>query len=206
MLTIFIYLPYIDHILYEVYSMAPPRPMTRDALMSAFGGESMAHLRYLVFAEIAEREGFPNVARLFRAIAFSEQVHARNHYEKLKELNVDAKVVAGAPFGPGSTSKNLELAIRGEEFEINEMYPTYIKVAEFQGEKHAEMSFKWALEAEKIHADLYRKAKENVDKGKDMPIDGNIWVCPICGHTYIGKEPPDKCPICGAPKEKYVKF
>ncbi len=98
-----------------------PKPMTKDALMSAYGGESMAHMRYLIFAEIAEKEGFPTVARLFKAIAYSEQVHARNHYDKLKDIDVDTKVVAGAPFGPGSTSKNL--AIRGEEFEVNEMYP-----------------------------------------------------------------------------------
>ncbi|WFO74756.1 rubrerythrin family protein [Desulfurococcaceae archaeon MEX13E-LK6-19] len=186
--------------------MAASRPMTVDALISAFGGESMAHMRYLVFAEIAEKEGFPNVARLFRAIAFSEQVHARNHYDKLRNLDTDAKVVAGAPFGPGNTSKNLAMAIRGEEFEVNEMYPVYIKIAEFQGEKQAEISFKWALEAEKIHAELFKKAKEHVDKGEDIPLDGHIWVCPICGHTYIGKEPPERCPICGSPGEKYVKF
>ncbi len=186
--------------------MAAPRPMTRDALMSAFGGESMAHMRYLIFAEIAEREGFKNVARLFRAIAFAEQVHARNHYERLRDLNVDAKVVAGGPFGPGSTSKNLEMAIRGEEFEVNEMYPAYIALAESQGEKEAARSFRWALEAEKIHAELYRKAKQAVDQGRDFEIDGYVWICPVCGHTYVGREPPERCPICGAPKDKYVKF
>jgi len=182
------------------------RPMTQDALMSAYGGESMAHMRYLIFAEIAEKEGFKNVARLFKAIAYAEQVHARNHYERLKDLNVDAKVVAGAPFGPGNTSKNLELAIRGEVFEIEEMYPVYLEIAKYQGEKNAEVSFKWALEAEKIHAELYKKAKEYVDKGQDMPLEGNVWICPICGHTHVGKEAPDKCPVCGAPKDKYVGF
>ena len=183
-----------------------PKPMTKDALMSAYGGESMAHMRYLIFAEIAEKEGFPTVARLFKAIAYSEQVHARNHYDKLKDLDVDAKVVAGAPFGPGSTSKNLELAIRGEEFEVNEMYPVYIETAKFQGEKEAERSFSWAYEAEKIHAKLYREAKEYVDQGKDWPLEGDIWICSVCGHTYVGKEPPDRCPICNVPKDKYVKF
>jgi len=186
--------------------MVLPRPMTEDALKSAFGGESMAHMRYLIFADIAEKEGFPNIARLFRAIAYAEQVHARNHYEKLRDLKAGAKVVAGATFGPGNTSKNLELAIMGEVFEIEEMYPVYIEIARFQGERSAEISFKWALESEKIHADLYRKAKEYVDQRKDMPIDGYIWICPICGHTYVGKEPPERCPICGASREKYVKF
>jgi len=135
--------------------VAAPRPMTREALMSAFCGESMAGARYQIFADVAESEGFPNVARLFRAVAFSERVHARNHYRLLSELNEDAKVSAGAPFGPGSTSKNLELAIRGERFEVEEMYPAYLAVARSQGEEAAALSFAWALEAEKVHASLF---------------------------------------------------
>ena len=186
--------------------MAKPRPMTKQALLSAFGGESMAHMRYLIFAERAEKEGFPNVARLFRAIAYAEQVHAGNHYNRLREFDEDADVYAGAPIGPGNTSKNLSLAIRGEEFEVEEMYPAYIAIAESQGDKASLTSFKWALEAEKIHAKLYREAKEHVDKGEDMPIEGKVWICPVCGHTYIGPEPPEKCPVCGAPGEKYKGF
>ncbi len=166
----------------------------------------MAHMRYTIFAEIAEREGFRNVARLFRAIAFSEQVHARNHYEVLRDLNEDAKIVAGAPVGPGSTSKNLELAIRGEEFEINEMYPVYIEIARFQGEKEAERSFRWALEAEKVHAQLFREAKRSVVEGKDWQVDGDVWVCPVCGYTHVGREAPERCPVCGLPREKFVRF
>ncbi|ABL79001.1 rubrerythrin family protein [Thermofilum pendens] len=180
--------------------------ITRDLLLSAFGGESMAHMRYLVFAEIADREGFPNVARLFRAIAYAEFVHAKNHYGNLGDYKEAFPVYAGTPAGPGTTSKNLELAIMGEEYEVNEMYPAYIEVARFQGEKGAERSFRWALEAEKIHAKLYREAKASVDQGKDWPIDGKVWVCPVCGHTYVGPEPPEKCPICGAPREKYQGF
>jgi len=186
--------------------MTDVRPMTKQFLLNAFGGESMAHMRYLIFAEIAEREGFPNVARLFRAIAYAEQVHARNHYRVLRELNSDEPVFAGTPVGPGSTSKNLELAIRGEEFEVNEMYPVYLEAARLQGEKEAEVSFRYALEAEKIHAALYREAKQYVDQGKDMPIQGKVWICPVCGHTVIGEEPPEKCPVCGAPRNAYVGF
>ena len=187
--------------------MSIPRPMTRDALMSAFGGESMAHMRYAIFADIAEKEGFPNVARLFRAIAYAEKVHASNHYRVLRELNSDEKVVSGAPFGPGSTSKNLELAIRGEEFEVEEMYPVCVEIAKSQGEKEAEQSFYWALEAEKIHAKLYREAKSFVDQGRDYPLDGKkIWICSTCGHTYVGEEPPEKCPVCGVSRDKYVGF
>ena len=180
--------------------------MTRDALMSAFGGESMAAMRYLIFAEVAEREGFPNVARLFRAIAYAEQVHARNHYRRLSALKGDAKVVAGAPFGPGNTSKNLELAMIGEKFEIEEMYPIYIEIARAQGNRAAEISFRYALEAEKIHYELFKQAKEYVDRGEDWPLDGYIWVCPVCGHTYVGKEPPPKCPVCGVLGKDYVRF
>jgi len=182
------------------------KAMTQDALLSAYGGESMAHMRYLIFADIAEAEGFKNVARLFKAIAYSEFVHAKNHANNLKELKGGFKVTAGGTFGPGDTLKNLDLAIMGEEFEIEEMYPAYLELAKFQKEEGAELSFKYALEAEKIHAELYKKAKEYVSKKEDLPIEGNIWICPICGHTYVGKEPPEKCPICDAPKNKYVKF
>lgn len=182
------------------------KSMTKDALLSAFGGESMAHVRYLIFADIAEREGFPNVARLFRGIAYSEFVHARNHYNNLREYNEEVKVYAGLPVGPGDTSKNLELGIRGEEFEISEMYPTYLEVARFQGEKDAMRSFHYALEAEKIHAQLYREAKEYVARKQDYQLKGKVWICPVCGHTYVGDEAPEKCPICGVPKKIYVGF
>ncbi len=182
------------------------RPMTADALRSAFGGESMAHMRYLAFADIAEKEGFPNVARLFRAIAYAEQVHATNHYKILSDLSEGFKVVAEAPFGPGSTSKNLELAIMGEEFEVDEMYPAYIEIAKKQGENIAVRSFTWALEAEKIHAKLFREAKKYVDQGKDWPLEGKVWICPVCGFTHAGPEPPEKCPICGAIGKMFKGF
>ncbi len=185
--------------------MKPPRPMTKQALLSAYAGESMAHMRYLIFADIAEKEGFPNVARLFRAIAYAEQVHATNFYKRLKDMDEDADVFSGTPIGPGDTAHNLELAIRGEEYEVAEMYPAFVELAKFQGDKMAELYFRWALEAEKIHAELYRKAKEYVERGEDFPIDGYIWICPTCGFTFIGKEPP-KCPICGVPPEMFKKF
>jgi len=186
--------------------MAKPRPMARQALLSAFAGESMAHMRYLVFAERADREGYPNVARLFRAVAYAEQVHAGNHYNRLREFDEDAEVYAGTPLGPGNASKNLSLAIRGEEFEVEEMYPAYIAVAEAQGDRASATSFKWALEAEKIHAELFKEAKKHVDKGEDMPLTGKIWICPVCGYTYIGSRPPERCPICGALGEKFKGF
>ena len=178
--------------------------ITQENLMSAFAGESQAHMRYLHFAEIAEKEGFHNVARLFKAVAFSEQIHATNHFKKLEGVKGDYVTVAHAPFGPGNTSKNLELAIMGEEFESNEMYTAYLKIAKLQNERAAEMSFKWAFESEKEHAELFKKAKEAVDQGKDAQF-GDIYVCEICGFTLEG-ELPDRCLVHGAPKERFRKF
>lgn len=182
------------------------RSITLDLVLNAFAGESMAHLRYLIFADIAETEKFINVARLFKAIAYAEFVHARNHYRNLGEYNVEFKIFAGTPAGPGNTSKNLELAIKGEEYEVNEMYPAYIEVASFQEEKGPERSFRWALEAERIHVQLYREAKGYIDSKQDWPLKGKVWVCSTCGHTYVGEEPPAKCPICGVPRDKYKGF
>lgn len=180
------------------------KKMTENNLISAFAGESQAHMRYLAFAEIAEVEGFPNVSKLFRAIAYSERVHAINHFRTLSHLNEGRTTVAAAPFGPGNTLKNLELAIAGETFEVEEMYPTYIETAKFQGEKGAERSFNYALQSEKAHAKMYEKAKEAVSEGKDLKI-GVIQICQVCGYAIEG-EAPERCPICGAPAEKFTSF
>ncbi len=186
--------------------MVPVRDMTKSFLLNAFAGESMAHMRYLVFADTAEKEGFLNVSRLFKAIAYAEFVHARNHYSKLREYEESFVATAETPGGPGGTSKNLELAIAGEDFEVEEMYPVYIEAARLQGERSAEQSFKWAYEAERIHAQLYREAKKHVDEGRDWPLEGKVWICPVCGHTHVGRDPPERCPVCRAPGERYVSF
>ena len=166
------------------------REMTEKFLNDAFGGESMAHMRYQHFADKADEEGLDEVARMFRAISYAEQVHAGNH---LRELG-----------GVGSTSDNLQTAFNGETFEINEMYPVYNETAKLQDEDGAVRSTHYALEAEKIHADWYKKAKETVDSGEDIEL-GKIQICSVCGHTREG-EAPDKCPICGASKDKFVEF
>jgi len=180
--------------------------MTKDALLTAFGGESMAHTRYLIFADVARKEGFSNVARLFEAVAYAELVHASNHYRALREYNEDAKVAAGTPIGPGNTSKNLELGITGEDYEVSEMYPVFLEIAKHQGEKEAERSFYYAYMAEQIHARLYREAKSYVDQKRDWPLEGKVWICPVCGHTHVGVDPPEKCPVCGIPKNLYKGF
>lgn len=164
--------------------------MTESNLRSAFAGESQAHMRYLIFADRAEKEGYANVARLFRAIAYAEQVHATNHYRELGDINV--------------SPQNLQVAIDGESWEVEEMYPAYLAVAQLQEEKGAQRYMGYALEAEKIHAQMYKEAKEAIEKGVDPEL-GAIYICQVCGHTVEG-EPPEKCPLCGAKCEKYVKF
>lgn len=186
--------------------MTEDMTMTQDSLASAYGGESMANMRYSIFADIAEKEGYPNVSKLFRAIAFAEKVHARNHFQRFSKYKMAVKVVAEAPFGPGDTKKNLELAIMGEQFEVDQMYPAYLELAKMQGDKAAETSFKYALEAEKMHLTLYKKALEFVTQGRDLPVEGNLWICPVCGYTLMASDAPAKCPICGTAGKTFQKF
>ena len=162
---------------------------TERNLKDAFAGESQAHMKYMVFADRAEREGLPNVARLFRAASFSEQIHATNHLKAL---------------GVGKTPENLDAAFGGETFEITSMYPEYMRVAEVDEEKRALTSMHDAMEAEKVHAGLYARAKEAVVGGGDMTTLA-IFVCPVCGYTMEG-EAPERCPVCGAPGSKFVTF
>jgi rubrerythrin len=166
------------------------RKMTEANLWTAFAGESQAHMRYLIFADKAEKDGHTNVARLFRAISFAEQVHATNH---LKALD-----------GIDTTAVNLQTGINGETYEVEEMYPAFRAVAELQGEKAAVRSTGWALEAEKVHAALYSDAKTAVEGGDDVQID-EIFICEVCGWTGTG-EKPDRCPICGAKAERIRTF
>ena len=166
------------------------RDMTKTNLEAAFAGESQAHMKYLIFADQAEKDGYINVARLFRANAYAEQVHATSHFKVLKKL--------------AETSDNLQVGIDGETFEVEEMYPAYTAVAELQDERGAVRSTKWAREAEKIHAEMYTTAKLTVDKGQDASI-GKMYVCSVCGWTGEGNTP-DNCPLCNAKKELIKTF
>ena len=180
------------------------REMTAGHLRSAFGGESMAHMRYKIWSDKAEQDGFANVARLFRAISRAEQAHATGHFKAMADIAGPFLVPCGGGFGLGTTSENLQGAIDGETFEIDEMYPAYLAVAEAQGEKAAIRSINYALSAENIHAAMFTQAKEAVDSGKDVKL-GPVQICSVCGHTIEG-DLPDRCPICGAVKEKYITF
>lgn len=166
------------------------REMTKANLLNAFAGESQAHMKYLIYADQAEKEGKPKVANLFRAIAYAEQVHATNHFKALGLI--------------GDTVANLGDGIAGENYEVNEMYPAYDVVADLQKEETAKRSIHYALEAEKIHEDLYRDAQAVVQAGNDIDIE-KVYICPVCGHTAPNNAP-DKCPVCGVPKERYKEF
>lgn len=151
--------------------------MTADFLRSAYGGESMAHMRYLIWGDI--------------------KVHADNHFKVLGKQIGDNTVPAGAVFGVQKTVDNLQGAINGELHEVEQMYPV-------NEEKDAQRSFRFALEAEKIHSKLFKDAQDKAKQGKDIEF-GAIHICPVCGCTETG-DVPDVCPICGAKKEVFKKF
>lgn len=157
---------------------------TNDNLKAAFAGESQANRKYLAFAKKADEEGFPGVAKLFRAAAEAETIHALSH---LKVMGVVS-----------STAENLKAAVEGETHEFTAMYPGFIAEAEQEGAKDAKRTFSLANEAEKVHAGLYQKALDALNEKADM----NFYVCEICGNIEEGSAP-DKCPICGAPAGKF---
>lgn len=166
------------------------KEMTKTFLQEAFAGESQAHMRYLAFADAAEREGLPNVARFFKAASYSEQKHATAHLRALG--------------GIGTTADNLKAAFGGESFEIAEMYPAYLAVAQLQEEKAAFTSMQRALEAEKVHAKIYSDASQAVETKKDLDLK-DIFVCEVCGFTMEGTAPAN-CPVCGTSNSRFRKF
>ncbi len=161
---------------------------TLDDLKEAFAGESQANQKYRAFAKKAEKDGFQNVAKLFRTTAEAERIHAEDHL--------------GAMAGIGSTAENLQAAIDGETYEYTEMYPPMLERAEAEGHKARRM-FGWAVSAEEVHAKLYALALAAVEKGEDLS-ETKFYLCPVCGHIEFG-EPPEKCPFCGVPAAKYVQ-
>ena len=159
---------------------------TEQNLRDAFAGESQANRKYLAFAKKAERDGYPQAAKLFRAAAEAETVHAHAHLRALGEI--------------GSTVENLKVAVAGETHEFKNMYPDMIEEAKEEGNKSAERSFVFANEVEKVHAELYQKAIDNLDSLEEA----DYYVCSVCGMT-VENEPPDKCPVCGAKASAFFK-
>jgi len=155
-------------------------------LMEAFAGESQANRKYLAYARKAEKEGKLNAAKLFRATAEAETLHA------LRQFEIAGKI--------GSTADNLKDAIAGETFEHKEMYPEFVKEAEAAGNKAALTSFTYAMKAEEVHARLFKEALDNLEQTEEV----FYYLCPVCGN--IEKAVPEKCKICGVPGEKFIKF
>lgn len=178
--------------------------MTANNLKSAFGGESMAHMRYIVWGKAARQEGYPNAGNLFDAIAYAEQVHASNHFKELKNEIGGAAVTAGAEFGLTNTSENLQHAIDGENHEVGQMYPAFMAVAKLQNETGSARSFYYAVEAEKTHASLFTDAKNFVDSKKDYDQEV-VHVCDVCGYTLV-ENLVEKCPVCNVKKELFTTF
>ena len=163
---------------------------TQENLQDAFAGESQANRKYLFFAEKADKESYPQIARLFRAAAESETVHARNHLRTMG--------------GIGSTGDNLKAAAEGEHYEFYQMYPAFIEQAKAEKNSSAETSFDWANKVEKIHHGLYQKALADLEAEEQMK-DEPYFVCQSCGYTVAG-EAPEKCPVCGAPRKIFKRI
>ncbi len=159
---------------------------TEENLKEAFAGESQANRKYLAFAKQAEKDGYPQAAKLFRAAAEAETVHAHAHLRTLG--------------GVKSTADNLAEAIAGETFEFKKMYPVMLEAARAEGEKSAERSFTYANKVEAVHAELYQKALDNLE---NLP-EADYYVCPVCGYT-CEDEPPDTCPVCGSKSKAFFK-
>lgn len=163
---------------------------TEDNLREAFAGESQANRMYTAFARKAEEEGLPNIARLFRAAADAETVHALAHFRVLG--------------GVKKTKENLETALRGEAEEFKNMYPGFVAEAEKENNTQALYSLKAAMAVEKIHHTLYSEAVEAAREGKDLPLK-KVFVCQVCGNTVYDTAP-EKCPICGVPSSKFKEI
>jgi rubrerythrin len=164
-------------------------PTTQENLKQAFAGESQANRKYLAFARQAEKDGLPNIARLFRTAAEAETIHALGHFAALG--------------GVGSTAENLQAAVEGETYEFTQMYPPMVEQA--QREKHqGKRMMEYAAKAEAVHARLYKMALEAAQAGHDL-AQAEFYLCPSCGHIEIGR-PTVPCPICAAKPEKYVRI
>jgi rubrerythrin len=167
--------------------MATLTATTNDNLKAAFAGESQANQKYRAFAKKAEQDGLPNIARLLRTAAEAERIHAEGHLQAMQAV--------------GTTAENLQAAIEGETYEFTDMYPPMLAQAEAETHKARRM-FKYAVQAEEVHARLYQLALEAAQAGKDL-AQAEVYLCPVCGYIELGK-PTSDCPICGTKPNKFV--
>lgn len=163
---------------------------TRDNLQTAFAGESQANRKYLAFAKQAEKEGFSQIAKLFKAAAAAETVHAHAHLRVMD--------------GVKSTAENIKGAMEGEKFECDQMYPKFVEEARNEDDKRALVSFQNAMAVEQVHFSLYLEASKKLSDGEDMPA-AKIYVCSVCGNTVLDSAP-DKCPVCGVGSDKFEEI
>ncbi len=166
------------------------KKMTEKTIQDALAGESQAYAKYLIFADVAREEGYPNVAKLFEAIAYAERIHIRNHMEALGDLT--------------NTAEHIKKALGGENFEVEEMYDAFMAVAKHQEEKAAVRTHRLAFEAEKSHAEAFEKALASVESSKDISTE-EVYICPTCGYSSESS-PPERCPVCKVKGEKFLKF
>jgi rubrerythrin len=178
--------------------------MTAQNLVNAFAGESQTYVRYLYFSSQAVKEKYHNTARLFKAVAHAEYVHAMNDYRELSRLKGGFVSSCMPVFGPGDTKKNLHWAIMDKTYQTDDMYPAYIQTARFQEENGVLRRFEYSYNSGKEHKRLFEKALRAIEKKRDVEL-GHVVVCNICGFTIEG-EAPDKCPLCNAAKERYSVF
>jgi rubrerythrin len=163
---------------------------TQEDLKAAFAGESQANRRYLAFAKKAESENQPGIAKLFRAAAEGETIHALNHFRNTGELK--------------DTAENLRAAIAGETYEAEKMYPEFLNEAQAENEKGAELSFGGALKVERIHQGLFKDALAKLETG-EVVSEADYYICPVCGFPAAGHAP-GVCPVCGTPGDEFFKM
>ena len=163
---------------------------SEEDLAAAFAGESQANRKYLAFAKVADKEGLPQIAKVFRSAAAAETIHAHNHLRALGGIK--------------TTPENLKEAIEGEHYEFTKMYPEFLEDSKSDGNSGAQRTFHLANEVEKIHHKFYEVALKAVESGKDLDKT-DIYVCPVCGYPAEGSAP-DACPVCGTPKDKFMKI
>ncbi len=163
---------------------------TEENAQNAYAGESQANRKYSVFAEKADAEGYPNVAKLYRAASEAEAVHAKRLLFILGQV--------------GSTEENLKKSVEGENYEFTTMYPEFVQQAKDEHKNEASIVFTHAMKAEEVHANLYLQALESVRSGSDIDADA-VYLCPVCGNIEIGSAP-EKCPICGVPQRMFRKI
>lgn len=184
-----------------------PKPVkTIENLKAGYNGESTASAKYAAFAEKAKAEGYDTVAVMFLATSKAEAVHAANHLKVLVKLGVKVDGPQIGTFSVQSTAENLADALKGETYEVETMYPDFIKAAETEKVKDAVKSFTWAFDTEKKHQVFYKTALDAINRGSESGLPLHWMVCPTCGNTYDLASTPEKCDFCMTKKEKFISF